>query len=179
MANSRVPAAAEAPAPAAERRAAPRYGARVRALRLRAGLTQAALARQLGVSASYLNLIERDRRPLPAELLLRLAQALDVDLRAFAAGGEGAQVHVERLGQPQEQLGGERAAVALDEVEVAGRHAELAGERGLGEAGAQAQGAHAGAVARRRAALGRRRRGLGGGGNSRVGHAREFTTLTA
>jgi transcriptional regulator with XRE-family HTH domain len=92
MANSRVPAAAEAPAPAAERRAAPRYGARVRALRLRAGLTQAALARQLGVSASYLNLIERDRRPLPAELLLRLAQALDVDLRAFAAAGDDARL---------------------------------------------------------------------------------------
>ena len=71
-----------------ERRAAPRYGGRVRALRLRAGLTQAALARQLGVSPSYLNLIERDRRPLPAELLLRLAQALDVDLRSFAAGDD-------------------------------------------------------------------------------------------
>lgn len=69
----------------AERRAVPRYGARVRALRLRAGLTQAALARQLGVSPSYLNLIERDRRPLPSDLLVRLAQALDVDLRSFAA----------------------------------------------------------------------------------------------
>lgn len=71
--------------PAAERRAAPRYGGRVRALRLRAGLTQAALARRLGVSASYLNLIERDRRPLPSDLLVRLAQALDIDVRSFAA----------------------------------------------------------------------------------------------
>jgi hypothetical protein len=91
MADSRPPAAG-APPPPVERRAAPRYGARVRALRLRAGLTQAALARQLGVSASYLNLIERDRRPLPAELLLRLAQALDVDLRAFAAVGDDARL---------------------------------------------------------------------------------------
>jgi predicted transcriptional regulator/transcriptional regulator with XRE-family HTH domain len=92
MADPTAPAPAPGAAPAVERRTVPRYGARVRALRLRAGLTQAALARQLGVSASYLNLIERDRRPLPAELLLRLAQALDVDLRAFAAAGDDARL---------------------------------------------------------------------------------------
>jgi hypothetical protein len=68
---------------------AARYGARVRAVRARAGLSQAALAQRLGVSASYLNLIEHDRRPLPTELLLRLARALDVDLRAFAADEDG------------------------------------------------------------------------------------------
>ncbi len=72
-------------------RAAARFGARVRAVRARAGLTQAALAARLGVSASYLNLIEHDRRPLPTELLLRLARALDVDLRAFA-GDEDARL---------------------------------------------------------------------------------------
>lgn len=72
-----------------DRRAAPaarpRFGKKVRALRARAGLTQAALAARLGVSPSYLNLIEHDHRALPTELLLRLAQALDVDLRSFAA----------------------------------------------------------------------------------------------
>lgn len=65
-----------------------RYGARVRGLRRRAGLTQAALAGQLGVSASYLNLIENDRRPLTTELLLRLAQVFDLDLRSFARDDE-------------------------------------------------------------------------------------------
>jgi len=63
-------------------------GRKVRALRLRAGLTQAALAGRLGVSASYLNLIEHDRRPLPAALLLRMAQVLDVDLKAIGAGDD-------------------------------------------------------------------------------------------
>jgi predicted transcriptional regulator/DNA-binding XRE family transcriptional regulator len=61
----------------------------VRAVRARAGLTQAALAARLGVSPSYLNLIEHDRRPLSTDLLLRLAQALEVDLRAFAGDEEG------------------------------------------------------------------------------------------
>ncbi len=63
-------------------------GRKVRSLRSRAGLTQTALAERLGVSPSYLNLIENDRRPLPAGLLIRLAQVLDLDLKALSATGE-------------------------------------------------------------------------------------------
>ncbi|MCA9537354.1 MAG: DUF2083 domain-containing protein [Myxococcales bacterium] len=59
-------------------------GGRVRALRRRAGLTQAELAERLGISPSYLNLIEHDRRRLTAELLIALAQQFDVDLATFA-----------------------------------------------------------------------------------------------
>ncbi|HET9253110.1 MAG TPA: short-chain fatty acyl-CoA regulator family protein [Candidatus Eisenbacteria bacterium] len=59
-------------------------GKRVRALRLREGLTQSAMAARLGISPSYLNLIESDRRPLSANLLLALAQAFSLDLRSFA-----------------------------------------------------------------------------------------------
>lgn len=58
----------------------------MRALRQRSGLTQAVLAERLQISPSYLNLIEHDRRPLTAPLLLRLAQVLDLDLKAIAAG---------------------------------------------------------------------------------------------
>lgn len=64
---------------------ATRFGKKVRALRARHGLTQAAMAERLGISASYLNLIEHDRRPLTTDLLLRLAQQFDLDLKAFAA----------------------------------------------------------------------------------------------
>ncbi|HEU4407669.1 MAG TPA: short-chain fatty acyl-CoA regulator family protein [Polyangiaceae bacterium] len=64
--------------------AEPRLGGKVRALRKREGLSQAELAERLGISPSYLNLIENNRRPLPAELLLKLAQLFDVDLHAFA-----------------------------------------------------------------------------------------------
>lgn len=62
---------------------AARLGTRVRSLRRRADLTQARLAEQLGISASYLNLIEHNKRRLPAELMFQLADALKVDVREF------------------------------------------------------------------------------------------------
>lgn len=63
----------------------PLLGAKVRALRRRENLTQNVLAERLGISASYLNLIENNRRPLTAPLLIRLAQIFQLDLSAFAA----------------------------------------------------------------------------------------------
>lgn len=62
----------------------PRYGAKVRALRRRENLNQVQLAEKLGISPSYLNLIENNRRPLPANLLIRLAQLFNVDVHSFA-----------------------------------------------------------------------------------------------
>ncbi|MCA9570029.1 MAG: DUF2083 domain-containing protein [Myxococcales bacterium] len=61
----------------------PRLGARVRAIRKAHRLTQVRLAEQLGISPSYLNLIEHNRRPLPAALLLQLAKLFDLELDAF------------------------------------------------------------------------------------------------
>ncbi|HEY1958438.1 MAG TPA: short-chain fatty acyl-CoA regulator family protein [Polyangiaceae bacterium] len=62
-----------------------RFGSKVRALRRREGLSQADLATRLGISASYLNLIENHKRPLPAPLLVKLAQQFNVDLGQFAS----------------------------------------------------------------------------------------------
>lgn len=62
----------------------PRLGAKVRALRRREHLTQAQLAERLGVSPSYLNLIESNRRSLPAPMLIKLAQIFRVELTHFA-----------------------------------------------------------------------------------------------
>jgi predicted transcriptional regulator/transcriptional regulator with XRE-family HTH domain len=61
-----------------------KLGAKVRAMRRREQFTQTQLAEKLGVSASYLNLIEHNQRPLPAHLLVKLAQVFHVDLQAFA-----------------------------------------------------------------------------------------------
>jgi predicted transcriptional regulator/transcriptional regulator with XRE-family HTH domain len=61
-----------------------KLGAKVRTLRRREGLTQSDLASKLEISASYLNLIEHNQRPLPAHLLLRVAQVLKADLGNFA-----------------------------------------------------------------------------------------------
>lgn len=60
-------------------------GAKLRAFRRRQGLTQSDLAQRLGISASYLNLIENNRRPLTAPLLLKLAQVFQLDLAAFTS----------------------------------------------------------------------------------------------
>jgi hypothetical protein len=62
-----------------------KLGAKVRGIRRREGLTQVQLAERLGISPSYLNLIEHNRRPLPAPLLIKLAQLFQLDLQAFAA----------------------------------------------------------------------------------------------
>jgi len=60
-------------------------GARLRRLRKELGQTQAQFAESLGVSPSYLNLLERNQRPVTARVLLSLADTFDVDVRAFAA----------------------------------------------------------------------------------------------
>jgi hypothetical protein len=59
-------------------------GPRIRQLRRARGLTQARMAEELRISPSYLNLIERNQRPLTAQVLLRLAEVYDTDLRTLA-----------------------------------------------------------------------------------------------
>lgn len=61
-----------------------RLGAKVRSLRRRKGLTQTDAASRLGISPSYLNLIEHDQRQLPANLLLKAAEIFNVELAEFA-----------------------------------------------------------------------------------------------
>src|SRR4051812_12032654 len=67
---------------------APLIGRAVRRLRSEHGLTQQALAGRLGISASYLNLIEHEQRPVTASLLIKLAETLSVDLAALSGSQE-------------------------------------------------------------------------------------------
>ncbi len=67
-------------------------GARIRRLRNARGLTQTRMAGDLGVSVSYLNLIERDQRPLSASFLLKLAENYDLDIRSLTGGDDGGLV---------------------------------------------------------------------------------------
>ena len=62
-------------------------GPRLRRLRRERGLTQADMAAHLEVSASYVALLERNHRPLSGQMLARLAQAYDLDLKGFLGGG--------------------------------------------------------------------------------------------
>ena len=63
-------------------------GTRLRERRLTAGLRQAEVAAAAGISASYLNLIEHNRRRVSAAVLDRLAAALGLEVAAFAEGRE-------------------------------------------------------------------------------------------
>lgn len=86
-------------------------GSRVRERRLALGLRQADLARVAGISASYLNLIEHNRRRIAGEVLERLAAALGVETVALAEGAEGA------LAVGLRAAAGDEGAAELDRIE--------------------------------------------------------------
>ncbi|MBB3932904.1 hypothetical protein GGR25_003968 [Kaistia hirudinis] len=61
-------------------------GPRLRRLRRDLGLNQTKMAEDLGISPSYVNLMERNQRPVSAQILIRLAEVYDVDVKQLAAG---------------------------------------------------------------------------------------------
>lgn len=63
-------------------------GARIRERRRALGLTQAGLAQQVDISASYLNLIEANKRSIGGALLHRLADALGLALAEVDGAAE-------------------------------------------------------------------------------------------
>ncbi len=58
-------------------------GPQIRRLRRERGLTQAQMATELGISPSYVNLIERNQRTASANILVRLARAYGVDVASL------------------------------------------------------------------------------------------------
>ncbi|MFL0670602.1 MAG: short-chain fatty acyl-CoA regulator family protein [Erythrobacter sp.] len=58
-------------------------GPALRRLRKREGLTQANMAAMLGISPSYLNLIERNQRPLSARVLVQVIEQFEFDPRSL------------------------------------------------------------------------------------------------
>ncbi len=66
-------------------------GSRIRQHRLDQGLKQADLAKAAGISASYLNLIEHNRRRIGGKLLIAISEGLGIDPQFLSEGG-GARV---------------------------------------------------------------------------------------
>jgi predicted transcriptional regulator/DNA-binding XRE family transcriptional regulator len=62
-------------------------GPRLKRLRRELGLTQADMATDLDISPSYIALIERNQRPLTADILLRLARTYRMDIADLAGDG--------------------------------------------------------------------------------------------
>lgn len=63
-------------------------GSRIRERRILSGLRQTELAQQAGISPSYLNLIEHNRRRIAGKTLLKLAEALEVEPSLLSEGAE-------------------------------------------------------------------------------------------
>ena len=70
-------------------------GPRLRRLRRDQGLTQADMAADLEISASYVALLERNQRPVTADMLLRLARTYKMDITDLA--GDGGADHIARM----------------------------------------------------------------------------------
>ena len=67
-------------------------GPRVRRIRVRLEWTQTAMAEALGISPSYLNLIERNQRPLTAQLVLKLVSTFKIDVEELQPSTEAGSV---------------------------------------------------------------------------------------
>jgi predicted transcriptional regulator/transcriptional regulator with XRE-family HTH domain len=63
-------------------------GRTVRRLRTERNLSQQALANRLGISASYLNLIEHDQRTISGALLIKFAEIFHLDLATLSGAQE-------------------------------------------------------------------------------------------
>lgn len=61
-----------------------RIGGKLRRLRQDRRLTQVQMAEALGISTSYLNLLESNQRPVTVRVLLKLAEKFQVDLNTLA-----------------------------------------------------------------------------------------------
>lgn len=72
-------------------------GPKVRRIRNGLGVTQAAMAEALEISPSYLNLIERNQRPLTVQLLLKLAAVYKVDLEELRAESGGSLTQLKEV----------------------------------------------------------------------------------
>lgn len=109
-------------------------GSRIRERRLDRGLRQAALAETVGISPSYLNLIEHNRRRIGGKLLADIARVLGVepalltdgadaellDQMRAASGLMGAKVEVARAEELAARYPGWAALIAAQSQRIAG-----------------------------------------------------------
>lgn len=111
-------------------------GNRLRERRLTLGLKQVAVASAAGISPSYLNLIEHNRRAIGGALLTRLAEALKTEHATLSEDGDSALIEAVQAAGAAGDIGTEAVDGAADLARrhpawarlVAGQAAALAGQ---------------------------------------------------
>ncbi|RMH39350.1 MAG: XRE family transcriptional regulator [Alphaproteobacteria bacterium] len=113
-------------------------GSRIRERRAALGMRQVDLARAVGISASYLNLIEHNRRRIGGKLLADIARVLGVDVASLSEGAAAEVVAGMQAAAASAAAIGSRASpdmAAIDEIAerhpgwarlVADQHARIA-----------------------------------------------------
>ena len=99
-------------------------GLKIRAQRKRVGLTQGELARRAGISASYLNLIELNKRAIAGALVDRIAAGLGIERSELDDTSERRSIDIleELSADPEFSAGGHPRKA----VEFVGRHPDWA-----------------------------------------------------
>lgn len=97
-------------------------GELLRQKRLSMGVSQAAMAQRLGVSAAYLNLIEHNRRRMGGAIKQRVHQDLGVDLDTLERGGPNGVIDDMLLAASQVRDAADGPSDQIGAQEVAVRH---------------------------------------------------------
>ncbi|MDE2163687.1 MAG: DUF2083 domain-containing protein [Alphaproteobacteria bacterium] len=97
-----------------------RLGTKLRRLRQEHKLTQAQMAQKLEISASYLNLLEHNQRPVTASVLLKLVQRFSINVDLFNSDDEPRLLSdlMEALSDPLFDVHGIKAADVKELVSV-------------------------------------------------------------
>ena len=93
-------------------------GPRLKRVRRELGLTQANMAADLEISPSYVALMERNQRPVTAELLLKLARSYQIDIASLAGDG-GEELNARLQSVLKEPIFADIDLPALDIADIA------------------------------------------------------------
>ncbi len=100
-------------------------GPRLRRIRRDLGLTQANMAADLEISASYVALLERNQRPLTADMLLRIARTYKMDMAELAGDG-GAEFTARLQGVLKDPMFADIDLPPLEAADVAANYPGIA-----------------------------------------------------
>lgn len=99
-------------------------GSKLKGLRLSRKVKQIDLARSLGISPAYLNLIENNKRPMNVDVLEKLLNFFQIDMEVFMSSSEGVKLQ-NRLEQILRDPFFQAHSIGNEEMELLGKRSSL------------------------------------------------------